>query len=75
MANRVGEPEGWVAFDGVVTVSDFAENQWQALIDRLAPRYWDLDMPDYKAEIELWRSAPQMFVSLSMVPERIRSGA
>ena len=74
VTNRVGEPEGWVAFDGAVEVSDFDAAEWTALIDRVAPRYWDLSNSDYRTTIDQWRSSPQAFVSLSLIPERVRSG-
>ena len=75
ITNRVGEPEAWVAFDGQVTIADFETDDWVALIDRVAPRYWDLSDPAYGDEIAGWRAAPEMFVSLELVPDKIRSGA
>jgi len=75
VTNRVGEPEGWVAFDGNATLADFEPDEWSALLDRVAPRYWDLKVPAYAEQIEGWRSAPEAFVSLKIVPEKIRSGA
>ncbi len=75
VTNRVGEPEAWVAFDGRVVVSDYAAEDWRALIDRVAPRFWDLSEPGYANEIEGWRMSPEAFVSLDLVPETIRSGA
>ncbi|MEM1436966.1 MAG: pyridoxamine 5'-phosphate oxidase family protein [Pseudomonadota bacterium] len=75
VTNRVGEPEGWVAFDGQVAIADFETDDWTALLDRVAPRYWDLSDPAYAKEIAGWRAAPEAFVSLTLVPESIRSGA
>ena len=75
VTNRVGEPEGWVAFDGKLEVADFDPDEWSALLDRVAPRYWDLNEPAYAAEIEGWRGVPESFVSLRFKPEVIRSGA
>ena len=75
VTNQVGEPEGWVSFDGEVKVSDFETSEWIALIERVAPRYWDLSDSGYAAEIDGWKQAPQAFVSLKMKPETIRSGA
>ncbi len=75
VTNRVGEPEGWVAFDGQVVVSDFSSEDWSALLDRVAPRYWDLTDPACAKEIEGWHSVPEAFVSLELIPEVIRSGA
>ena len=38
VTNHIGEPEGWVAFDGTIEISDFEDEDWQQLIDRVAPR-------------------------------------
>lgn len=75
VTNRVGEPEGWVAFDGQVTVADFTTEDWTALLNRVAPRYWDLTDPDRAKEIESWLAMPEAFVALTLTPEAIRSGA
>ena len=75
VTNKVGEPEGWVAFDGEVVLGEFAPDEWLALINRVAPRYWDLSKPDYSALIEQWRAAPEAFASLTVTPSAIRSGA
>ena len=75
ITNDVGEPEGWVAFDGTVEISDFERDDWEALIDRVAPRYWDLNIEGYALEIANWRAAPEAFVALTLTPSRIRSGA
>lgn len=75
VTNQIGEPEAWVAFDGQITISDFVTENWQSLIDRVAPRYWDLSNPGYKQEIEGWRASPESFVSLELEQIVIRSGA
>lgn len=75
VTNHVGEPEGWVAFDGEIVVSEFERSDWESLIDRVAPRYWDLSDEGYADEIAGWRSSPESFAALTMTPERIRSGA
>jgi nitroimidazol reductase NimA-like FMN-containing flavoprotein (pyridoxamine 5'-phosphate oxidase superfamily) len=75
VTNRIGEPEGWVAFDGKVAIGDFSADDWSALLDRVAPRYWDLSDPAYAKKIEDWHSVPVAFVSLELVPKVIRSGA
>jgi len=75
VTNRVCEAEGWVAFDGQISISDFASEQWSALLDEVAPKYWDMSNPDYANEIQGWHAAPEAFVSLSLTPQRIRSGA
>ena len=43
VTNHVGEPEGWVAFDGRIEIAEFTTEDWQQLIDRVAPKYWDLN--------------------------------
>ncbi len=75
ITNRVGEPEGWVAFDGEAALGEFAADEWLALINRVAPRYWDLSNPDYGSVIEQWRAAPEAFTALTLKPSAIRSGA
>ena len=47
----------------------------QQLIDRVAPKYWDLNQQVHAEEIKNWRASPQMFTSLTMIPDNIRSGA
>jgi hypothetical protein len=75
VTNRVGEPEAWVAFEGKVAINDFIADDWSAFIGRVAPRYWDLKQASYAKEIENWRSVPEAFVSLELVPDKIRCGA
>ena len=72
--NRIGESEGWVAFDGTVRISDISVNDWGPFLDRVAPRYWDLSDPVYSKEIDSWREIPGSFVWLDLNPESIRSG-
>ena len=71
VTNVVGEPEGWVAFDGHVEIHDEGGIQ---LAERLAPLYWNLDEPAKRAELEGWKQVPHAFVLLTMRPERIREG-
>ena len=75
VTNRVGEPEAWVAFDGEVMINDFTQQIWSALLDQVAPKYWDLSEPTYAKEIESWHGMPGAFVSLQLTPEKIRSGS
>ena len=75
VSNHVGEAEGWVAFDGRVAISNFAPDDWATLLDRMAPRYWDLSVPGYADQIKSWRAMPEAFVSLELSPDAIRSGA
>lgn len=75
VTNTVGEPENWVAFDGKATLKAFDESSWQQLIDQVAPRYWDLTDETYRTEIEGWRSNPEAFISINLVPTKIRTGS
>ena len=72
--NRIGEPEGWVAFDGVVRISDISADEWGPFLDRVVPNYWDLLDPVYAKELESWRAIPESFVWLDLDPDSIRSG-
>ena len=74
MTSRVGEPEGWVAFDGVASISEFTKNSWRELLDRVAPRYRDMKRKDAVETITQWKEAPEAFHSLSLKPLSIRSG-
>ncbi len=49
-----GEPEHWVAVEGTVTLHDEGGIE---LAERLADRYWDMSIPDYRAVLDQWRSA------------------
>ena len=71
VANDVGEPEAWLAFDGELKI---AEEGGGDLALRLANRYWDLEDPGRAAEYAAWKAHPELFVLLEMAPERIRSG-
>ena len=75
VTNHVGEPEGWVAFDGRIEIAEFTTEDRQQLIDRVAPKYWDLNQQVHAEEIKNWRASPQMFTSLTMIPDNIRSVA
>ena len=75
VTNRVGEPEGWVAFDGKVAIKDFSAADWSNFLNRVAPRYWDLTDPAYAKQIEGWQAVPEAFVTLELEPEVVRSGA
>jgi PPOX class probable F420-dependent enzyme len=66
----VGVPERWATIEGTVTI---AEEGVIPLIERLARRYY---APDRAAEaIKSWSANPDMWVVLTVTPERIRSGA
>ena len=71
ITNTVGETEGWVAFDGQFEIHSQGGIE---LADTLAPRYWDLNDPAKRAELDGWKQAPEAFVLLTMRPERIREG-
>jgi PPOX class probable F420-dependent enzyme len=68
--NAVGEPEGWVAFDGRIDVCDDGAIE---LAERLAPRYWDMNRPDLRAELDGWRRNAASLRLLELRPTAIRS--
>ncbi len=72
ITNKVGEKEKWVAFDGEIQISN---DGGLDLANRLAERYWGLTNPDQKATLDLWNQASEVFCLLTMVPEKIRTGA
>lgn len=69
--NSVGEPEGWVAFDGSVQVSTEGAIE---LAERLAPRYWDMTRPELRAEVDGWKRNAAGMRLLVLRPAAIRSG-
>ena len=76
VAREVGEPEAWVAVDGVVSITEEEEGV-VLLMERLAARYWvDEDAGVAKAHaetVELWREAAAHLRVLTIVPDEIRS--
>lgn len=71
VTNRVGEPEGWVAFDGPCEILNDGAG---SLIARLGPRYWDLANTDLKTTLANWVAAEDSFVRLRVQPARTRVG-
>ena len=72
VTNNVGEPEGWVCFDGEVTIKDQGGIE---LAEKLAGVYWDLDDEVYAKRLESWKESAAIFTLLEMVPTNIRSGS
>ncbi|MEM8766305.1 MAG: pyridoxamine 5'-phosphate oxidase family protein [Pseudomonadota bacterium] len=72
VTNHIGEPEHWVAFDGTVAVQ---EQDASGLIARLGARYWNLDDPERKETLDSWVANAAAFVTLTLTPDRIRSGS
>jgi general stress protein 26 len=72
VANNVGEPESWIAFDG-----DVQAGQGEAidLVTALAHRYWDTEQPDNREKLNSWQRFPEAFVRFEMVPDKIRQGS
>lgn len=70
VTNSIGEPEGWVAFDGPITVSDDGAIE---LAERLAPLYWDMRRPELRAEVDGWRKNAASLRLLELRPSAIRS--
>jgi PPOX class probable F420-dependent enzyme len=72
VTNRLDESESWVAFDGEVSIQ---ETGGMEVAERLAPRYWDLDDPERREMLELWRQAKDYMAVLTLQPTQIRSGS
>jgi PPOX class probable F420-dependent enzyme len=70
VANSVGEPEQWVAFDGVVKISTEGAIE---LAERLAQRYWDMNDAGHRRELESWLSAAAGLRVLELAPARVRT--
>jgi PPOX class probable F420-dependent enzyme len=71
VARPAGEPEQWVAVDGVVSIS--AEGA-VPLLDRLGARYWDeKGNPQHAATLAEWRQAGEYLRVLTIVPQEVRS--
>ncbi len=71
VTNHIDEPERWVAFDGLVSITDTGGFE---LAERLAPRYWDLEDPAKRKMLDGWRSAPDGFCLLTLEPTKTRTG-
>ncbi len=72
VTNHLDEGESWIAFDGEVSVE---EQGGIELAERLAPRYWDLEDPERRDMLELWRQAKDHLCLLTLEPTAIRSGS
>lgn len=73
VTNDVDEAPAWVAFEGRAQIDVDADAK-QLAVDVLAPRYWDLDVPDHRTTVDAWSQAPgDAFVVIRLEPERIRS--
>ncbi|MGI5128644.1 pyridoxamine 5'-phosphate oxidase family protein [Pseudonocardia sp. CA-107938] len=66
VAAPVGETEHWVSLEGKATVH--ADGAGETMT-RLAARYWDLDDPKHKAELDEFLAADTVRIVLQ--PERI----
>ena len=75
VTNDLDEAPAWVCFEGRAQIDLNADAKALA-VDVLAPRYWDLDVPEYAAVVDQWSQAPDdAFVIIRLVPEQIRSSA
>ena len=73
VVNNVDEPPMWVRFDGSAEIDREADAKHLAT-EVLAPRYWDLAVPDYADVVGVWRDAPaEAFVVIALTPTSIRS--
>jgi len=72
VTNHLDEGECWVAFDGEVSISDPGGFEFA---ERHAPRYWDLEDPERRDMLELWRKAEGILCLLTLKPTKIRTGS
>lgn len=70
VANEVGEPEAWVAFDGTAVIENEGGIE---LAEKLAAKYWDLANPQHKATLEEWQANGDSFCLIVLHPARIRT--
>ncbi len=68
--NDLSEDEMWVAFDGIAKIR--LESVME-LIEQLAAKYWDLSDLKRKAALDSWKTTPEQFCMIELVPSRIRS--
>ena len=71
VTNAVGEPEAWVAFDGLIDLNDDGGIE---LATRLANQYWNMDDERLRSVLTSWQQAPDEFCLLTLRPEKIRTG-
>ncbi len=70
VASDMDEHEAWVSFDGHAEIrSDGAIE----LVEKLADRYWDLSDPEKRETIERWKTMPEIFRVIEIVPTKIRT--
>ena len=74
VAREVGEPEAWVAVDGLVSIT---KEGVVPLLERLAARYWVDEDPAvakrHAETVESWRKAAAHLRVLTIEPDEIRS--
>ena len=71
VTNAVGEPEAWVAFDGLIDLNDDGGIE---LATRLVDQYWNMDDERLRSVLTSWQQAPDEFCLLTLRPEKIRTG-
>ena len=71
VTNAVGEPEAWVAFDGLIDLNDEGGIE---LATRLADQYWNMEDERLRSVLTAWQQAPDEFCLLTLRPEKIRTG-
>ncbi|MEM9464955.1 MAG: pyridoxamine 5'-phosphate oxidase family protein [Actinomycetota bacterium] len=75
VCNDVDEAPAWVRFEGRAVI-DLEADARSLAVDVLAPRYWDLEVPDYRRIVDQWAQAPSdAFVVVRFTPDRIASSA
>ena len=71
VTNAVGEPEAWVAFDGLIDLNDDGGIE---LATRLANQYWNMGDERLRSVLTSWQQEPDEFCLLTLRPEKIRTG-
>ncbi len=70
VSNDISEYEAWVSFDGVAQIRLDGGIE---LASQLAAKYWDLSDPNRKAILDSWKTTPEQFCVIELLPTRIRS--
>lgn len=70
VSNDISEYEAWISFDGTAKVRLDGAIE---LVEKLAAKYWDLSDPNRKATLDSWKTTPEQFCIIELVPTRIRT--
>ena len=70
VTSHLNEYEAWVSFDGIAKIRLEGGVELAA---QLATKYWDLSDLNRKATVESWKTVPEHFCVIELVPTQIRS--